>query len=658
MSVHGATVPERDAELFGPQAAGNGSRAIDAGRIQADRAGVGILIGLRLRSLADTLDWAVQNLPPFWLVFLFVVAVSLLPAMLVLPLAIAVMGLLPGLVLLIAVGGISLLTMAHMAEAVARSRRLRYGAAFLGLLVEDYLGPAGSRLVAHVCILRTFLLLLVPVLGLALTLATFTGLRPECWIGLLLILILRRLYHQKDHFSVTALVALGAINLGLLLVLSLIAFAHLRATHLSLVAAASLRFCTLSPSKVGVGLGVFFCCYTGHLSVLQGARVALPRDPDGKALIRGTIAATAFVTVFMCLWAVAVNSALPVSWLLSEKGTVLLPLAARFGPSVSLLGSVLACLMLGRSALGGSELLFYMMRERLSAQTTQPVSRSHRHGRSLLLPGGERSHGPLLAWLSQRGRFALCALPTVLAFLVVEALLRIGVRSLTDLTSVIGLLTVAVSGGILPPLLLLASRCKGEVAPGLVLHSLERPLVAGGIYLLFMGVLLGHGLFLWKAPAKRAAALGTAAAIVGATVLLVRRGAFAPRLVLELREERRGEQWGCFEVVVSGQPVPAAVRLEYAQGEQCLHAAAGEIASLTTLRCAEFWLPIRRARELKVWAHRVTPAGDSESLAGLVEVECDGATQRFALEASGGKVLLPVTGKSCGVRVTLAASSA
>src|SRR5262249_39293752 len=158
-------------------------------------------------------------------------------------------------------------------------------------------------------------------------------------------------------------------------------------------------------------------------SVLQGARVILPRDPDGRALISGTIAATAFVTVFMCLWAVAVNSALPAPWLTSEKGTALVPLAARVGPCVSAPGSVLACLMLGRSALGSSETLFYLIRERLSAPTTRPGGRCSRHGQ-------------LPAWVSQKVRFGPCALPTVLAFAVVEVLLRIGVRSVTEVTSV------------------------------------------------------------------------------------------------------------------------------------------------------------------------------------------------------------------------------
>jgi hypothetical protein len=102
---------------------------------------------------------------------------------------------------------------------------------------------------------------------------------------------------------------------------------------------------------------------------------------------------------------------------------------------------------------------------------------------------------------------------------------------------------------------------------------------------------------------------------------------------------------------VSGQPVSAAVRLEYAHGEQRLHAAAGAIASLARLRGAEFRLPVERVRELKVWAHRVTPEGSSEGLAGVVEVECGGVTRQFPL----GPLLLPVAGESCRVWITLAA---
>ena len=58
-------------------------------------------------------------------------------------------------------------------------------------------------------------------------------------------------------------------------------------------------------------------------------------------------------------------------------------------------------------------------------------------------------------------------------------------------------------------------------------------------------------------------------------------------------------------------------------------------------------------------AARVNPVkSSSEGLAGVVEVECEGATRQFPLGPSGGKVLLRVAGESCRVRITLAASPA
>jgi hypothetical protein len=57
--------------------------------------------------------------------------------------------------------------------------------------------------------------------------------------------------------------------------------------------------------------------------------------------------------------------------------------------------------------------------------------------------------------------------------------------------------------------------------------------------LLLAGVLL-NGLVIWDNPLERAGALVTAAAIVGMMVNAVRRGAFKPRLAIELCDDRAG----------------------------------------------------------------------------------------------------------------------
>ncbi|MBL7182938.1 MAG: hypothetical protein ISS50_00645 [Anaerolineae bacterium] len=74
--------------------------------------------------------------------------------------------------------------------------------------------------------------------------------------------------------------------------------------------------------------------------------------------------------------------------------------------------------------------------------------------------------------------------------------------------------------------------------------------------------------------------------------------------------------------------------------------------ALSSLRHATFRLPASQAQELKVWAHRVTPEGDSESLPALAEVRCGSETTRFDLKLSGGQIVLPLTSEACRLEIT------
>ena len=96
----------------------------------------------------------------------------------------------------------------------------------------------------------------------------------------------------------------------------------------------------------------------------------------------------------------------------------------------------------------------------------------------------------------------------------------------------------------------------------------------------------------------------------------------------------------------------AKVRLGYPEGEQCYQAAAGEVPALSSLRYAIFQLPAGQAQELKVWAHKVTAEGDSESLPTLLEVHCGDECTRFDLRLSDGQVLLPLTSEPCWLEIT------
>src|SRR5919198_3926629 len=99
--------------------------------------------------------------------------------------------------------------------------------------------------------------------------------------------------------------------------------------------------------------------------------------------------------------------------------------------------------------------------------------------------------------------------------------------------------------------------------------------------------------------------------MVAMTLTMARRGAFAPRTNLELRDGE-GARAAEFALTADGRPAEADVLLEYPDGEQRLEAARGEIPAFESLRRASFGASSRggeivATRELKVWVHRVNP---------------------------------------------------
>ena len=158
-------------------------------------------------------------------------------------------------------------------------------------------------------------------------------------------------------------------------------------------------------------------------------------------------------------------------------------------------------------------------------------------------------------------------------------------------------------------LLLVASRRKGEVALCGVARFLGHPLLAGGIYLVFVAIIFIHGLVIWRSPVERAAALLVGLLMIAGTAAMARAGAFARRVVVELREDGADGGRGAFAITAAGRPAPTVTQLRYAAGQRCCESAGGEIPEFGALRGARIRLPAAAARELKVWVHRTTAEG-------------------------------------------------
>jgi hypothetical protein len=263
--------------------------------------------------------------------------------------------------------------------------------------------------------------------------------------------------------------------------------------------------------------------------------------------------------------------------------------------------------------------------------------------------------------LLSKQNYILSISPLILVFLITEWLFLTGVESFTNILAFAGVLGNSLVGGVFPILLLISSRRKGELVPGVVLKILNHPVVSIGIYSLFLTILFIHGLFIWKNPVARISALCIAILLLGATLVMLHYGAFASRMVVELREEQAGKS-SVFAIAVGGKPKVAEVLLGYDQREEYTQASRVEITSLESLRYIAFNLPIKKEKELRVWMHTSDPSHEQKlshktissisSRLGLVEIDNGNKKMQFDLKLCKGRVLLPISSDSCSLKFT------
>jgi amino acid permease len=818
--------------------------------------------GERLRwAWAGLARW-LENLPPFWTAYALTLTETVGVTILALPIAVAGIGPLAGVVLLAVLGVINVLTIAFLSEAVARSGAIRYGSGFIGKVVDDYLGRAGSLVLSLGIFVLCFLALQAYYIGFASALEGATRVSAVVWVVLLFLAGLYFLRRESLSATVASALVVGAVNVVLVVVLSLVAFTHLRPENFFHVDVPLLGGRPLEPAILGLVFGVILAAYFGHLSVSTCARVVLRRDPGARSLVWGAAAAQATVIILYCLFVLAVNGAIAPQVLAGERGTALDPLATEIGPIVYLLGSVFVVLGMGMASIQFTLVLFNLVRERLPSVARPVVVLPRRRGVLLFhergrggagtsglrlgvfylglsggkarfrldveLDGGMRrvettavgrwevlgeesdpallgrlpelrdrgdrlvlevmeadqqrvrvqvissmrpsyegvrdaagldladvfalpdSRAEIIGWMirqgkvgltevaqytgqdeeaalalleelaeqgfvaeqvgpegapsyearlatrrgrqgsvqvwqalgeegdspsgtetlhpsrtsgvsgllrrvssSEHGSFVLGASPVAVAFLLAEWLLLTGSGSFTGLLSLIGVLIVPLLSGIFPVLMLVASRRKGERVPQAVYRFLGNPLLLAGIYVLFLASIFLHGLVIWSDPLQRAIALLVGVLVVGMSLAM--RGAFARRLVVELREDEDGR--ALFSVTADGRPAATDVQLRYPKGEQRHKAAAGEVPAFSSLCQATFRPEESAATQLKVWAHKVTPEGDSEGIAGSLHVRQGDKTEEFDLKLSKGQVVLQVAPGTCQVDITLAEAS-
>ena len=720
----------------------------------------------RYRWMMYAIAQKLESLPPFWLATLVTIALGLPQAFLALPIATAGLGSSITIILLTILGGINILTMICMAEAISRSQDFRLGNTFFKHLAANYLGQIGSSVLTVAVSIRVFLIVLACYIGLSTTMANFTALPATVWAGLLFLLGLYVVSRPSLHLTLGVTVVLAFFNIAVLLLFSLLCFNHWQLDDLNNIDNLLyldwnwLRVNSFEPQTLQRVFGVMLMLYFGHVYVGECAKIVLPKDPSADSLIGGCIAGTASLTLLFCLWVVAVDGTVAPNILVGETGTVLEPLITELGSIGQILGTALVILLLGMSWLRSSSSLFNLSRGLISAQKQSAVTLSSQQEKLIcqtrdlydcclvgitylkfdnnkstfrldlqlygniyqqeievskawdikeLFPqyprlarqgvnlrfeiqsasrdriclkvassmamsrqgncGETGAKTEIITYYGDRARtwqqisdyfsrkryFLLSLFPLFSVFLITEGLLLCNKESFTNVVGFAGVLGNILIGGIFPVLLLVASRRKGELLPGRVIKLLNYPWLLGSIYSLSLLIILAHGLFIWEYPLARMSAIGVTVVSVTTTAIVLLTGAFIPRTVVEIVEDRQTRH-SLLKITSEGKPQTAKIRLGYAQGEQNYEATSVEIPTLSSLRYAILEFSTQQLNELRVQGYSRNCNDSSIDLPLMLEIDREHQKLRYDLELFGGKVLLPLSSNRCWCKLEFPAA--
>lgn len=333
---------------------------------------LGTIFAARL-SIAERARWAwtalarrLEGLPGFWIAYLLTVSEMVGTTVLAMPIAFATLGPLPAIAVLVAIGLVNVLTVALMAEAVVRTGPLRYANSYLGRLYESNLGRLGAAPASAMLALVSFLWISICYLAIGTTLGSATPVPAAIWIALLFAIMLVYLRRGSLGATIATAIAVGVVSVALILAITLIGLAHVQGTNLldEEVPYVNGQF---DASVVALVFGVALMGYFGHVSTVTCASMVLERDPDGRSLIRGCVAAQLTAIVVYSLFVVAVVGAVGASELTGASDTPIPALAAVAGPAVTVFGSVLVIISGGMGSVMEGLVLSWLVRERLPA---------------------------------------------------------------------------------------------------------------------------------------------------------------------------------------------------------------------------------------------------------------------------------------------------
>ena len=120
-----------------------------------------------------------------------------------------------------------------------------------------------------------------------------TGLPSGAWIVLLFAVNAWFLWRGSMDATVASAMLIGVVNIAIIVVIALLTLPHVTAENLAYADVPLLDGRPLDATVIGLVFGVVLMAYFGHTSAANAAKVVLERDPTGRGLLWGNMAALA-----------------------------------------------------------------------------------------------------------------------------------------------------------------------------------------------------------------------------------------------------------------------------------------------------------------------------------------------------------------------------
>jgi hypothetical protein len=164
-----------------------------------------------------------------------------------------------------------------------------------------------------------------------------------------------------------------------------------------------------------------------------------------------------------------------------------------------------------------------------------------------------------------------------------------------------------------------------------------------------------YGIYIYTNAVERLVTILVGVFTLIVTWLMLRRGAFQPRLVFELRDDQRPGETAQISIVASGKATSLPISLSFS-GAPDQEIRPGEpLSDLASLQSASLQIPaeLEHIRQVKVWAHKVTPRAESAGLPASLQITGQAGKPDLQHSLPGGVDILPLPPQAEKIRINL-----